>query len=168
MTESRQIQKIRAQVLMRTNANVGKFWPDWWRELGGFNGTMLQNSAAAERLLDTAPSDMAFGFAYGLFTIRSELSLLGDERTTYTEEEHARQRRVLLSIDFHNAVIVERHPAFNDLPVPPYGPDFELWLHQAPNDFAYGTVSGFFMAYDTAARAGVDVRPQVRRLSERM
>jgi hypothetical protein len=155
------IQKIRGLVMQRTHRTLSKYWPAWWRDLGGLGATGMKTLNDALRLVSTAPSDLALGFAFGFYQVRTSLHLLLVDGVS----DIALAQRALGRIDFYNSDIAVNHAAFGDIEEPPFGPDYELWLHQAPNDFAVGAVCGHFCAYDEAQRSGVSIERVVKRLT---
>lgn len=163
---SQSIHKMRAMVMARVHHSL-KHWPDWLRDLGGLSATGMWTAGAGMRLMHSAPNDLAFGYAFGIYTVRTSLNLLS-EHDLGTSDFHL---QVLTSLDARNADLATKHPEFADLGEPVFGPDdftdYAVWYHQAPNDFACGTVCGHFSAYDDAARTGRNVAPVVRPLAPR-
>lgn len=160
------IYKIRAMMMQRIHQTLSKHWPDWWRSLGGMDATEMKSAGAAMTLLHTAPNDLAFGFAYGLYTVRMSRESLSEHDLATSEVA----LHVMNAIDYHNNELATKHGAFADISEPPFGPDFseyEVWFHQAPNDFACGTVCGFFCAYDEAVRSGKSAAAVVQPLTPR-
>ncbi|WP_287145130.1 hypothetical protein [Achromobacter sp.] len=160
------IHKIRGIVMSRVHQTLSKHWPEWWRALGGLNGAEMRSAGTAMHLMDTAPSDLALGYAFGLYTVRTNFNLLSTD--DLVDSNVALQ--VMRAVDHHNNELATKHMAFADMNVPEFGPDFsdfEVWFHQAPNDFACGTVCGHFSAFDEIARSGKNVVPVVQPLTPR-